>query len=96
MTPDVYELLNQWSQHTAPDYVDRLRSLHVFDGVLEAQGVAWRIATTINDTGLDSRAASGLRQMAANVACGSDRYQWRNAAAASNALAAAADALTQP
>jgi hypothetical protein len=59
----------------------------------QALAVAWRIATAINDCGPDSRAANALRQMAANAACGSDRYQWAERGKASDALAAAADAL---
>jgi hypothetical protein len=92
---DSYELLDEWSKYTAPDYVQRLRALHVFDGVLEAEAAAWRIATAINDYGLeDSRTANAMWQMAANVAARADMRWWADPPAVSNAFAAAAAALT--
>jgi hypothetical protein len=80
----------------APGLADRLRKLGVLDD-LDLGSAAWVasvIIAAVMDCGLtDSSAANALQQKAANVACGSDGLQWHNAAAVSNAFAAAADAL---
>jgi hypothetical protein len=88
----VYELVNDWTKHKAPGYAESLRALGVLDGVPEAEALAWRVATAVNDCGW--RAGVALRQCAANVACGSDMRWWADPPAVSNAFAAAADALT--
>ena len=77
-----------------------LRTLNVFAGLNhdDAMRVATYLVHAVN--GFDSddplyRYASGLRQKAANVACGSDIQQWHDRGAVSNAFGIAADALAE-
>jgi len=91
---DPYEELAAF-EYQAPGYSERLKQLGVFDN-LDAADV-WPAWTAIVDAmrwgWQDTRGRNGLRQKAANVACGSDPLRRHDRAAVSNALAAAADAL---
>jgi hypothetical protein len=85
----------------APAVVAALRARHVFKslGWHDAMRVATAIRDDIASNGVDDpRTASSLRQRAANAASRSDvtprgAYHWCDRGAASNAFAAAADAL---
>jgi hypothetical protein len=81
---------------SAPGLADRLRQLHVLDGLdnEDASGVVGAIISAVMDCGLaDRSAANALQQKAANVGAGCDLRPWRDRSAASRALGAAADAL---
>jgi len=91
---DPYEELAAVEYQT-PGYNERLKQLGVFDDLDPAD--VWPAWTAIVDAmrwgWQDARGRNGLRQKAANVACGSDPLRRHDRAAVSNALAAAADAL---
>jgi hypothetical protein len=78
-----------------PDSATR-RSRGAFDGLgyEDAGHVAMRIINAIMDWGwFDIRAVNALRQLAANVGCGSDLARWHDRGKVSDALTIAADEL---
>jgi hypothetical protein len=94
---DPYEELADYDYQT-PGYTERLKELGVFDGLDPADvWPAWAAIVDAMRWGWqDARGVNGLRQRAANTACGSDINQWADRAAVSRALAVAADALAEP
>jgi hypothetical protein len=92
---DPYEELANSCKFGARGYDQRLKALAVFDHLDPADvWPAWQaIADAVVWGWQDARAVNGLRQKAANIACGSDINQWVDRVAVSRGLTAAADAL---
>jgi hypothetical protein len=95
---DPYEELANCCKYGARGYDQRLKALALFEHLNpDDVWTAWRAIVDATRWGWqDPRGVNGLRQKAANIACGSDINQWVDRVAVSHALAAAADALAQP